>query len=808
MFRRTTLFALLLLAGACARDDHGIAQQPEASAPAAARDVAAVQHAPSAAAVGALLQATLPATATVRAATAGPAAFATLPDRGELIGYHADQVRPDGAYTWYRADLSEAHALHSIRSGHLRLTAPDGTALDYAYDHHIEHPSGDWTWIGNLVGHTGEQAVLTFGKRAAYGMLAQPDKLPLRLAVRNGASWVVETDKRKLAGIINAATRPQEPDYFIVPRPTGAMRAAGGATTADAATTAGATTAAAGAAATTVDVVIGYTPGFAADHGGDSGAVTRINYLVDLSNTGYQNSVVSGRVRLVHTMSVNYTDTTSNDSTLEQLSGYKVGTGEITPNAAFNALRAARETYGADLVSLVRKFKDPEHDGCGIAWLVGGGKQPVQPNGGWDFYGYSVVSDGTDAGTDGKTYYCLDQTLAHELGHNMGAAHDRGTASGDDGVLDDPDDYGAFAYSFGYKDYTYDFYTIMAYGDAGQRIYTIFSNPRSTFCGGHACGVAMQADNASTLNQTMPVVATFRPTKVTTNPGTPAPHDVNGDGKSDLLWSKPANSQFAHWLMNGATVAGSKGFTVASTWAAIGSGDFDGNGHTDIVWRNTAGDITLWLGTGTTYSSQFVYRLGAGWTLVGTHDVNGDGKSDLLWSKPSSGQFAHWLMNGATIAGSKGFAISSVFTAQGSGDFDGNGHADIVWRNNNTGDVYLWLGSGTAYSSQLVYRLAAGWSLVGTGDVNGDGKSDLSWSKPSSGQFAHWLMNGATIASSKGFAISSAFTAIGTGDFDGNGRSDVVWRNGSGDIYFWLGTGTAYSSVFVYRLAGGWLPVK
>ena len=505
---------------------------------------------------------------------------------------------------------------------------------------------------------------------------------------------------------------------------------------------------------------------------------------------------------------MNYTDTSSNDSTLEQLSGYKVGTGEIPPNAAFSALRQARETYGADLVSLVRKFKDPEHDGCGIAWLVGGGKQPVQPDGGWDYYGYSVVSDGTDAGTDGHTYYCLDQTLAHELGHNMGAAHDRDTAKGDDGVLDDPDEYGAFAYSFGYKNYVYDFYTIMAYGDAGQRIYTTFSNPRTTFCGGHPCGVAMEADNAATLNQTMPVVATFRPTKVTSTPGTEAAHDVNGDGKSDLLWSKPSTSQFAHWLMNGATITGSKGFTASSALTAIGSGDFDANGHTDVVWRNSAGDITLWLGNGTSYAAQFVYRLGAGWTLVGTDDVNGDGKSDLLWSKPSAGQFAHWLMNGATIAGSKGFAISSAFTALGSGDFDGNGRADVVWRNNNSGDVYIWFGSGTAYTSQFVYRLAAGWNLVGSEDVNGDGKSDLLWSKPSSSQFAHWLMNGAAIAGSKGFAIGSGFTAIGSGDFDGNGRADVAWRNGAGDIYFWLGSGSNYTSQYVYRLAAGWTAVR
>src|SRR3546814_11752256 len=127
-------------------------------------------------------------------------------------------------------------------------------------------------------------------------------------------------------------------------------------------------------------------------------------------------------------MKVTYTDTNSNDTALEQLSVYKSGSGPVTPNAAFNALRAAREQYGADLVSLVRDFRDPEQDGCGLAWLLGGGLQGIGAGEGWDELGYSVVGDGIDAVTDGKNYYCLDETLAHEIVNNMGAAHARETA--------------------------------------------------------------------------------------------------------------------------------------------------------------------------------------------------------------------------------------------------------------------------------------------------------------------------------------------------------------------------------------------
>jgi hypothetical protein len=42
------------------------------------------------------------------------------------------------------------------------------------------------------------------------------------------------------------------------------------------------------------------------------------------------------------------------------------------------------------------------------------------------------------------------------------------------------------------------------------------------------------------------------------------------------------------------------------------------------------------------------------WTIVGTGDFNGDGKTDILWRNTSSGQNAVWYMDGVTVTG---FAI-------------------------------------------------------------------------------------------------------------------------------------------------------
>ncbi|MDQ2990078.1 MAG: hypothetical protein M3R60_13345, partial [Pseudomonadota bacterium] len=164
--------------------------------------------------------ATLARHETLASDTGGPALtarhpFAHFPDRGELILYPRDGIRQDGAYTWHRTELSEAHALHAMADGHLRVTTPSGSLLDFQYDNHVEHPSGDWTWVGHIAGHPDQQTILTFGEHAAFGSIAQPGTLPLRLTVRDGVSWLVETDPRVVAGIVNGATQPQRPDFFV-----------------------------------------------------------------------------------------------------------------------------------------------------------------------------------------------------------------------------------------------------------------------------------------------------------------------------------------------------------------------------------------------------------------------------------------------------------------------------------------------------------------------------------------------------------------------------------------------------------------
>jgi len=145
--------------------------------------------------------------------------------------------------------------------------------------------------------------------------------------------------------------------------------------------------------------------------------------------------------------------------------------------------------------------------------------------------------------------------------------------------------------------------------------------------------------------------------------------------------------------MNGTTISG--GATNFATvtdlnWSITGVGDFDGDGKSDILWRNGAtGEISIWFMNGATILSQPVFGAvtDLNWSIVGIGDFDGDGKSDILWHNNVTGSNSIWLMNGTTISGgATNFATATDlnWSITGVGDFDGDGKSDILWRNGAT----------------------------------------------------------------------------------------------------------------------------
>jgi len=91
---------------------------------------------------------------------------------------------------------------------------------------------------------------------------------------------------------------------------------------------------------------------------------------------------------------------------------------------------------------------------------------------------------------------------------------------------------------------------------------------------------------------------------------------------------------------------------IETTWQVAGLGDINGDGYGDLIWRNTGGDgrIAIWYFAGPATQGGQPTKLGEGyprgpvpssWSVQGIGDFDGDWKSDVLW-RDSNGQVAIW----------------------------------------------------------------------------------------------------------------------------------------------------------------------
>lgn len=233
-----------------------------------------------------------------------------------------------------------------------------------------------------------------------------------------------------------------------------------------------------------IDLLVVYTQQAKIERGSDANIQSLISDAVNTTNQALYNSQIPITIRLVHTQQIDYT--TSGDL-------YTDRTRLQDPADGFlDDVPALRNQWGADLVSLISND----------AGSGGNGSEPILNSAQNDMLAFTAI--------DENSINDSNLTMAHELGHNLGAGHERNNPT-------QPAD-GIYSYSYGYRFQGTDgvtYHDIMSY-DPGLGI-PYYANPSITYAGvpeGLPVADAQSADLATTFTQTAPMVAGYRSTVV------------------------------------------------------------------------------------------------------------------------------------------------------------------------------------------------------------------------------------------------------------------------------------------------------
>lgn len=256
--------------------------------------------------------------------------------------------------------------------------------------------------------------------------------------------------------------------------------------------------------------------------------------------------------------------------------------------------------------------------------------------------------------------------------------------------------------------------------------------------------------------------------------------------------------------------------SAGTAWAGLdrvtGVGDFDGDGHRDVVGIDASG--TMWLVPSDGDAGWLArVQLSAGWALstriLSAGDWNRDGAPDLFSIDAAGDFWFHQNQGRGTLLppkriGSGWNVMDTVFVP---GDFDGNGAADVVSRDLQ-GRMWLYPGDGRGGWTYANRQIGQGWgamtAVFSPGDWDGDGVADL-LARDAAGRLLLYAGDGrGAVKAGRAVGVGwGAFTTLvgpgpvagspfaapaGAGDFNADGFRDVVALSG-GQLYIHTGNG-------------------
>ena len=287
--------------------------------------------------------------------------------------------------------------------------------------------------------------------------------------------------------------------------------------------------------------------------------------------------------------------------------------------------------------------------------------------------------------------------------------------------------------------------------------------------------------------------------------------DLNRDGHLDLVATARLVKPALHmWVGDG------KGaFTsIDATWtdvgyAALASGDINGDGFPDIVAASHFGVVQTLLSDGRGGFTGKTLRREDGYVAAALGDLNGDGHLDLILLGYRTAGLEVYLGDGTgnwklhtTLPEPRPERIMPG-RALVVGDLNHDGHLDVVAAFQRS--IYIYYGDGRGgFTGGPVdfYSPTRQFQSLALGDVNKDGHLDLVINGAFSGPDQPngpdvYLGNGrgewkASSAGLKVLKLVSASAGVALGDLDGDGNLDIVaggnatgdFRNGYGLFWF------------------------
>ncbi|SDU84364.1 FG-GAP-like repeat-containing protein [Jiangella alkaliphila] len=256
---------------------------------------------------------------------------------------------------------------------------------------------------------------------------------------------------------------------------------------------------------------------------------------------------------------------------------------------------------------------------------------------------------------------------------------------------------------------------------------------------GHRDGVATECPGELLYAQLGTIRAA---TQAQLNPPPAAEHDFDGDGRSDMIGRGSSGALFLLPGRGNGTFGTRVQIGTATNWgiytAFVPIGDFDGDQHGDLIARENSGKLFYLPGRsngtlGTRVQIGTVNTWSTYSALVGVGDFNGDGHNDMIGRGSSGALFLLPGRSNGTFAQRVQIGTATnwgIYTALiGVGDFNGDGHNDMIGRE-STGKLFYHPGrSNGTLGTRVQIGTVNTWStysaLVGVGDFNGDGHNDM-----------------------------------------------------------------------------------